>query len=169
MTATVLQLNASHGGLPKYEVAAAFAGPDGLEGDRHAHPQFHGGPDKALLLVSHEDLESLVHRGWEVFPGALGENITVSGLDFRQLRPGMRFRIGPAAIELTELRVPCRQLDVYNRPEAEGRIQEAVYDARCKSGDATSPRWAFAGFLARVLTPGLIRKGDPIRLLDASV
>ncbi|MBI5085643.1 MAG: MOSC domain-containing protein [Acidobacteria bacterium] len=159
---TVMQVSVSKGGLPKFAVAEAWAGPLGLEGDVQAHTAIHGGPRKALLLVSDEDLEWLRGQGFPVRAGSLGENLTVRGIDFRQVREGMRFRAGGAAIELTTRRQPCLQLDPYNAG-AEARIQAAVYE---KDGQPGSDKWARAGFYAAVVKTGLIRVDDRIELID---
>src|SRR3974390_2889648 len=106
LTGIVHQISISKGGVPKLAVPEAWANPLGLDGDEHSQPQFHGGLLKALLLVSLEDLEALRSEGFPVFPGALGENLTISGIDFRKLRGGQRFVVGDAAIELTALRKP---------------------------------------------------------------
>jgi len=164
----IRQVSISKGGVPKLAVPEAWANPLGLEGDGHHHPQFHGGPAKALLLISLEDLETLRAEGFPVFPGALGENLTVSGIDFRRLRSGQRFVVGSAAIELTTLRVPCSALDVYN-PEAGTRIQQRLYDALAKGGDPASPVWAMSGFYASVAQRGLIGTGITIALADQLV
>lgn len=164
----IRQVSISKGGVPKLGVPEAWANPLGLEGDGHNHPEFHGGPSKALLLVSLEDLETLRADGYPVFPGALGENLTVSGIDFRKLRSGQRWIVGGAAIELTTLRVPCRTLDVYNF-EAETLIQRRLYDARAKAGDPSSPVWAKGGFYASVIQRGLISTGATIALADHAV
>jgi MOSC domain-containing protein YiiM len=129
------------------------------------HTQIHGGPRKAVLLVSIEDVEALAAAGFAVNAGALGENLTVSGIDFRQLRPGQRFLAGGAVLELTTLRRPCNQLDIYNTGEGPS-IQSRVCDERCKAGDASSPLWAMAGFYAAVVQPGPVRPGDMIALAD---
>jgi MOSC domain-containing protein YiiM len=169
MLGTILSINLSKGGVPKLPVSSARAVTLGLEGDDHAHPRFHGGPLKALLLIAQEDLDLLRALGFEVSPGALGENLTIQGLDFRQLRPGMRFRAGEAAISLTTLRVPCSALDRYNNGAVACRIQDAVYDSEVKAGHPSTPRWGLGGFYAAVEHPGLIRQGDIIKLLDQSV
>ncbi len=162
------QVSLNKGGIPKLAVPEAWANPLGLEGDDHSHPQFHGGPLKALLLVSLEDLEALSCEGFPVFPGALGENLTVSGIDFRRLRSGQRFVVGDAAIELTTLRTPCHTLDVYNL-EAGTPIHRRLYDARAKAGDPSSPVWAMGGFYASVIQRGLIGTGATIALADQAV
>ena len=133
----------------------------GIAGDEHAHPQFHGGPQKALLLITWEGIEELIAQGFPLFAGALGENVTTVGIDRRWMRAGQRYRIGEILIELTKLREPCYQLNGYGKG-----IQPALYDAQAKAGDAASPRWALGGFYASVLRAGRIRTGDSIELLE---
>ena len=161
MTGKIIQLNISAGGIPKRPVAESYLTPLGFEGDRQAHPEIHGGPRKAVLLLSSEAIEELAAAGFPVFAGALGENLTVTGLDRRQLRSGQRYQVGDAVIELTKLRQPCRALDIYGPG-----IQAAIYDARIKAGDPSSPRWGLSGFYALVVQPGLVRAGAPIALLE---
>ena len=52
MTARIVQLSRSQGGVPKYAVTEAYVGELGLDGDRQAHPKIHGGPECALCLCS---------------------------------------------------------------------------------------------------------------------
>lgn len=165
MRGKITQVSVSKGGLPKLAIPEAWAGPLGLEGDVQKYTKYHGGPTKALLLVSSEDVAALAAQGYPVGPGALGENLTVEGLDFRQLRTGQRFLAGGAVIELTTLRQPCQALDPYNASGG-APIQSRMFDAKCKTGDAMSPRWAVGGFYAAVVHPGLIRTGDTIALAD---
>jgi MOSC domain-containing protein YiiM len=162
LTGSILQINISPGGLPKRPLPEGTVTPLGIEGDSWAHPNIHGGPEKALLLIAAENIDSLIDRGWPLFYGALGENLTTSGIDFRQIRIGHQFRIGGAIIEIAKVRAPCRTLDVYGPG-----IQEEIYDPRVRKGDYASPRWGMSGFYARVLSGGVIRPGDIIALLAA--
>src|SRR5512135_2205530 len=68
MQGSIIQVNISSGGLPKNAIPEGFITPLGIEGDLHAHPQVHGGPSKAILLVSVEMLEELKARGYALFP-----------------------------------------------------------------------------------------------------
>lgn len=157
-------MNISRGGIPKLAVPEARVTPVGLEGDSCAHPQIHGGPNQAVLLICSEVVEELVARGYPVFLGALGENITSAGLDRARMRLGQRYRLGSAIIELTKIRVPCSTLDVYGTA-----IQREIYDKTVKAEDVTSPRWGMSGFYARIIEPGMVRQNDVIALLDEAV
>lgn len=164
MTGRIEQVSISRGGIPKTAVPEAWIGPLGLDGDAHRNPKYHGGPLKAVLLLSAEVLDQLRAEGFDVSPGSLGENLTVRGIDFRQLRTGMRFRAGGAIVRLTSLRQPCATLDIFNSPGL--RIQTRLYDALAKSGDQASPNWAKGGFYAAVESPGFVRPDDILELAD---
>ena len=162
MTGRVAQVNISRGGIPKLPIPEAHLSTLGLAGDACAHPHIHGGPKQAILIISSEGIDELREQGFPVYAGALGENITTTGIDRRRIHVGQQWRMGDALVEITKLRAPCDTLSVYG----EGRIQRAVYDKQVKAGDAESPRWGLGGFYASVLTPGMIRPGDPVQLLD---
>jgi MOSC domain-containing protein YiiM len=152
---TILQVSISRGGLPKRAIPEGNITPLGIAGDDHAHPEIHGGPSQAVLLISSEAIAELTAQGYSLYPGALGENITTTGLDRKLWRAGQRWRIGPVAIvELTKVRAPCSQLSVYGPG-----IQKAIYE------DSS----ALGGFYASVVQPGVVRPGDPISLLDQMV
>jgi MOSC domain-containing protein YiiM len=158
---SVLQVSISRGGVPKRAIPEGDVTPLGIAGDGYNHPQIHGGPRQAVLLMSSEAIAELNALGYSLYPGALGENITTIGVDRKQWRAGQRWRVGQAVVELTKIRAPCDTLTVYG-----AGIQKAVYDAQVKAGDPSSPRWAMAGFYASVVQPGIVRPGDPILLLD---
>lgn len=161
MTGTILQISTSNGGVPKRAIDAAEVTTRGIAGDRWRHPQIHGIPRRALLLQTAESLDEIESMGFRVFPGALGENLTIRGLDRRALRFGQRFRCGTAIVRLTELRVPCGTLSVYGKG-----IQKAIFDLAAMKGDPGSPVWGLSGFYASVMEQGTVRPGDPITLLD---
>jgi MOSC domain-containing protein YiiM len=160
MTGTIVQVNISPGGLPKLPVSEGLITPLGLEGDAHAHPAIHGGPRKAILLVSSEVVDGLTARGYPLFYGALGENLTTCGIDFKNLRIGDQLRAGEALLEITQPRGPCANLDVYGPS-----LQNEIHDARVRAGDFTSPHWGMSGFYARVLLPGRVRTNDIISVV----
>ena len=161
MTGTITQISISRGGIPKRAVREAVVNPLGIDGDAHAHPEIHGGTQKALLLMTAETIDELATRGYAVYYGAMGENLTTRGLDRRLLRTGQRYRVGSALIELTKVRAPCSTQDVYGPA-----IKAEIYDAQVKAGDIASPRWGMSGFYAAVVEPGIITLGDLIELVS---
>lgn len=160
MPGTIIQVNISPGGLPKTPIATGLIEPLGVVGDRHNHPRFHGGPRKAVLLIASEVIDELTRRGYPLFPGALGENLTTRDFDVRAVRLGDTVRAGGAILEITSARVPCDQLDVYGPT-----IQQELYDKLVKAGDPSSPRWGMSGWYTSVLQPGPVGPGDPIEVL----
>ena len=164
MVGSILQVNISRGGVPKRPIEEGFLSPLGIEGDSHAHPRFHGGPQKAVLLICAEVISDLVRKGYPIYPGALGENLTIEGIDHRQLQSGQRFRVGQAFIEFTTVRIPCAALDVYGPS-----IKSEIYDREVKAGNTASPKWAMSGFYASVIRTGSVRQGDIIALVDQVV
>lgn len=150
----VLQVNTSPGGVPKRAVAEAFVGTDGLSGDGVNHPKVHGGPERAVCLFPLELIEALQAEGHPVFPGAVGENLTVSGLDWPALEAGDVLDVGEAQIQLTQRVEPCNTIAPYFADRQFKRIKPD------RAPDET--RW-----YARVLREGTVRPGDPIERVRA--
>ncbi|HWF09807.1 MAG TPA: MOSC domain-containing protein [Bryobacteraceae bacterium] len=105
-------------------------------------------------------MDALAGRGFPVFRGALGENLTTRGLGRRSLRIGQRFGVGEAVIQLTEVRVPCSALRKYGTG-----LQAAIFDERAMVGDPATPVWGMSGFYACVVQPGVLRPGDAIAMV----
>ena len=157
---TIVQVNISAGGIPKRPIPQGMVTPLGIEGDRHAHPDIHGGPQQAILIIASEVIEGLIARGYPVFAGALGENFTTRGLSIADLRIGDQLRAGGALLEITKPRGPCSTLDIYG-----SSIAREIYDQRVRDRDHTSPRWGMSGFYAAVLQPGPVGTGDIIAVV----
>jgi MOSC domain-containing protein YiiM len=160
MQGVVIQVNISPGGLPKREIPGGLITPLGIEGDLHAHPQIHGGPRKAILLIAAEVVDRLVELGYPVFYGAMGENLTTRGIAVRDLRIGDRLRAGGATLEITQPRGPCTALDIYG-----AGIKQEIYDQQVKALDHSTPRWGMSGFYASVVEPGPVGAGDPVTVV----
>src|SRR5205085_8585555 len=102
MDGRIFQLNRSGGGVPKLAVREAFLSETGLEGDRQTNLRFHGGPERALCLFPLELILELQAEGHPIFPGSVGENVTVYGLDWPRVEPGSRLALGDEAlVEIT--------------------------------------------------------------------
>ena len=161
--AVVVQISISPGGVPKRAVPQAEVTRTGIVGDAWRHPQIHGGPRQAILLLTAEGIDELAARNFPLYYGALGENITTRGLDRRSLRLGQRYRLGEVVIELTQTRTPCGTLRVCGPG-----IQAAIYDAQAQAGDPASHKWGLSGFYASVLRMGVVRAGDAISRVNES-
>jgi MOSC domain-containing protein YiiM len=160
VSGTIIQVNTSPGGLPKRPIGEGFITPLGLAGDLHAHPNIHGGPLQAILIVAAEAVDELCARGYPLFYGALGENLTTRGLPIRDIRLGDQVRAGGALLEITKPRGPCSALDIYG-----DTLKFEIYDPQVKARDHTSPRWGMSGFYCSVLQPGPVRAGDAIMVV----
>ena len=124
-------------GTPKTPISSARLLPDfGIEGDAHA-----GHWHRQVSLLSQEKIDAFRARGAQVMPGAFGENLVVSGIDFRRLPVGTRLRSGDVLMEITQIGKECHS-------------HCAIYRA---TGDCIMPR---EGVFARVLTGGTLRVGD---------
>ncbi len=149
----VHQINVSAGGVPKYPVAAALVGPLGLEGDTHHDTKSHGGPDRAVCLCPLELIERLRDEGHPAFPGSMGENLTLEGLEWSQVVPGARLSVGEdVLIEVTSYTTPCYKIAGSFADGRFVRVSQNLYPGESR-------------VYARVLRGGLIRTGDPVRLV----
>jgi len=150
MTARIVQLSASKGGVPKLAIREARATTVGLDVDKQKHTKIHGGPERALCLFSLEVLQTLQAEGHPIFPGSTGENVLISGLDWSVLSPGARIALGEEVIvELTRTATPCKTI-------AESFIGREF--KRLERPDQM--RW-----YSRVIIEGPLRVAMPVRLL----
>lgn len=129
----------SGGGIPKQRVASVPVTTDGLAGDGHAHAK-HNRPARAVCLFDLEILNQLQDEGYPLFPGAIGENLTVAGLHVQQMPPGTLLEIGDVLLQLEEPRKPCYVLDAIDPT-----LKDAIA-GRC-------------GFMASVVRGGAIAPG----------
>jgi MOSC domain-containing protein YiiM len=152
----IVQVNVSSGGVPKIAVESAVVTPLGLEGDDHRDRRHHGGPDRAVCLYSMEAIQALQTEGHTVVPGALGENVTVEGVDWSTVAPGRRLRLGEAVVvEITRFTTPCLNITASFVDGDYSRVSEKRH-----------PGWSRV--YARVLEPGVLRRGDFVRVLDST-
>ncbi len=145
---SVIQVSASDGGVPKAAVASADVGVRGLLGDRQDNRKHHGRPFQALCLWSSEIIDALADEGHPIGPGLAGENLTVSGIDWTTIRPGVRMLIGDVTCEISCWAEPCRKNDQWFT----GRSDRM--DHRLHPGWSRTYAW--------VVEPGTIATGDAV-------
>jgi MOSC domain-containing protein YiiM len=143
----VTQLSVSRGGLPKLAVDAAEVTWKGMEGDRQATRVHHGRPWQALCIWSLEVIDDFRRAGHPLEPGRAGENITVSGLPWAEVRAGVQLRIGEVLCEVSAYTLPCKT----NAPWfIDGDFNVMHHE-----------RGPVSRVYATVLEPGRIATGDP--------
>ena len=123
-------------------------------GDRQRN-RSHGGPTRALCLYALERIQALRDEGHPIVPGSTGENLTLEGIDWPLLAPGVRLALGEAEIEITTYTMPC---GVIRRSFSDYSSQRISQDEH--------PGWSRV--YARVITEGTIRVGDTARILPAT-
>ena len=147
MSGVVHQVSVSAGGVPKLPIESGYVGPLGLLDDGHIE-SFHGGADKALCLISLEVIETIASEDHSLAPGTAGENVTVRGIDWNEVVPGTRWLIGDeVGIEITHFTAPCYKNSRWFADGDFSRMSQQQHPGRSR-------------VYARVLTEGVIRKGD---------
>lgn len=114
--------------------------------------RYHGGPYQVVYAYASEDYEwwsGQLER--ELPPGIFGENITTRGLDITNALIGERWRVGTAALEITDPRVPCSTLR--SRIGVPGFVKTFAAARR------------FGAYFS-IVEEGDVAAGDPIAILE---
>jgi MOSC domain-containing protein YiiM len=135
----------------------------GVEGDVHAgatvkhrsrvardpaQPNF-----RQVHLIHAELFDELATGGFNIKPGAMGENITTRDVDLLGLPAGALLCLGASAVvEVTGLRNPCHQLD---------EMQPGLMQA-CLGRDAKGEPVRKAGVMGVVIVGGEVHPGDRV-------
>jgi MOSC domain-containing protein YiiM len=106
---TVSGLFTSGGGVPKQPVESVTIDRSGVVGDRQRTRRHHGRPWQALCLWSGAVIDLLRAEGHPIHPGAAGENVSITGIEWSTVRSGVRLRIGTALVEASVFALPCKQ------------------------------------------------------------
>lgn len=146
----VHQISVSSGGVPKTPVATAVIDDRGLVDDDQADKVHHGSPDQAICLYSLEVIQGLRSEGHPIEPGFAGENLTLSGVDWNDVVPGVRLTIGPKVkVEITDFTAPCSKNGQWF---ADGNYSRMLQ--RRHPGESR--------VYAKVLTGGVVSTGDVV-------
>lgn len=146
----VTQLSSSKGGVPKLAVDSVEVDFSGVVGDLQHVRVHHGRPWQALCIYADEVIDLLQREGHPIGRGSVGENITVAGLDWSEVRPGVQLRIGAALGLVQAYAAPCAS--------NAGFFLDRDFHRMNKS------RGAVSRVYATVLEPGRISTGDEVVL-----
>ena len=153
----VVSVNISNGGVPKKRVSGAQVSLLGVVNDAQDDKKHHGGPERAVCIYSLERIHALQAEGHPIDVGTAGENVTVEGLDWDLVVPGVRLRIGDQVVlEVASFTNPCKT------------IKGSFIDGKfVRIAQKLHPGWSRV--YARVITEGTIHFGDPIELTPAGM
>lgn len=122
--------------------SALFLQDWGIDQDSHA-----GKWHRQISLLNEEKIKAFEARGIKVKPGAFGENLVVSGIDFAKLPIGTRLQCNDVVLEVTQIGKECH----------------SMCEIRRIMGDCIMPR---EGIFCRVLHGGKISEGDCMTVLE---
>ncbi|SHG02090.1 MOSC domain-containing protein [Streptoalloteichus hindustanus] len=124
----------------------------GVAGDTVCDREHHGASHQAAYAFTVDELAFWSQElGRELGPGNAGENLTLRDLDCSDSLVGERWSVGSAVLRVTGPRSPCRVFaGFWDVPQLVRRFSE-----RGRTG----------AYLA-VETPGEVRAGDEVRVLD---
>ena len=129
----------------------------GVIGDEQADLSVHGGLEKAIYVYPLEHypfwnalLSRELKTPFDLQPGAMGENFTITGLLELEVYVGDRLQIGDLEFVVTKLREPCFKFNAKMRYKGAAK-------AMLQSG--------YCGWYMRVITPGKLMAGSTINLL----
>jgi TatD DNase family protein len=130
-------------GTPKRDIQRARLIEDfGLEGDAHA------GTGRQVSLLAWESVERLGVDNPAIRYGAFAENLTLRGLEVKDLAVGSRLRVGSLVLlEITQIGKQCH---------TSCAIRQII-------GDCVMPR---EGAFARVISGGMVEVGDQVCLVE---
>ncbi|MGQ9610721.1 MAG: MOSC domain-containing protein [bacterium] len=115
----------------------------GIKDDAHA-----GNWHRQVSLLALESIEKIRAKGLDVNPGDFAENITTIGINLINLPIGTKLKLGDSVLlEVTQIGKECHS-------------KCAIYE---QAGDCVMPR---EGIFAKVLSGGIIKKGDPITVIN---
>ncbi len=151
LTGSVLGIFATEeGGVPKPSVDSIDVRLNGVYGERIRDTKHHGGPKRAVCILSNQTLQFLQQDGHPIRGGSTGENLLID-IDEISLGPGIRLKFEHVELEITSPAPPCKT------------IQESFTNGDFKQLSHTlnpqRTRW-----YAQVLQEGIIRVDEVVEI-----
>jgi MOSC domain-containing protein YiiM len=130
-------------------------GPLGLAGDQQADLISHGGPEKAVYGYGLAQYDGWRHDfpalAGDFHAGSMGENLTISGMDERDICVGDIHAIGSAKLQVCQPRQPCFKLAL----RFDNKLLPKAMVRHRRSG------WYY-----RVVGEGTVQAGDQVALVE---
>lgn len=141
-------------GIFKFPTAdGIYLGSEDVVNDNVVDRKYHGGIDKACYAFTAD-----IYPEWKLkYPnlswdfGMFGENLTIDGLDEREIYIGDQYQIGEAILEVSEPREPCFKLGI--RFETQQVLKPFIHQPHC-------------GVYFRAVKEGKVEVGQEVRLMN---
>ncbi|MFD2727122.1 MOSC domain-containing protein [Hyunsoonleella rubra] len=130
-----------------------FLGHQGVQNDEVSDKRVHGGEFKACYLFSadHYNYWKKLYPNLDWEWGMFGENLTVSGLNEKDIHIGNIYKIGEALVQVTQPREPCFKFGV--KFGSQNALQQFI-------------DFGYSGTYVRILEEGFVKAGDKIELIE---
>ena len=130
-----------------------FLGNETVKGDEVSDRKHHGGEFKACYLFSadHYPYWKNLYPNLDWTFGMLGENLTVEGLNEKELHIGDIYKVGNALIQITQPREPCYKFAV--KFDSNDVLKQFIDHG-------------YPGTYVRVLEEGSVKNGDTFNLVE---
>lgn len=125
----------------------------GLQGDKQADLNSHGGQHKALYLYSYIHYKywgNILNKDFSKDYGLVGENFTVDDFDENNYFIGDEFEISNVIIKITQPRIPCYKLGI--KMNNKNFLKKFV-------------EYGHLGMYAKVKKTGQVKSGDTLKLI----
>jgi MOSC domain-containing protein YiiM len=141
------------GGVPKSPVPSLAVETNGCVGDLQRNLKHHGGPKRAVCLMTTAVMKTLQREGHPIGPGTTGENVLIDGISSEVLREGLELHLGSVVLRITSDAPPCKTI--------RASFIEGGFKALSHQQHAGRTRW-----YAEVLVEGTLRLGDEVLTIN---
>ena len=141
-------------GIPKHRIDVAEITKTGVSTDFNLYrfDEKQNTENRAVLIYTIDQIKQLNSEGWPVKIGDLGENLTISEINYSELDIGDRLTCGDVVLELSEICNPCNNLSILSYVGKE-KISEFMQILKGRRG-----------WYAKVIKEGTIIINDKIAL-----
>lgn len=139
------------GGVPKPRVDTLQVTINGCEGDRQNDLKHHGGPSRAVCLMSMDVMERLQDEGHPISGGTTGENLLISGIAWTEFKVGSVIQTGEVTLRITSDAPPCKTIKASFLDDRFQALSHKVMPQKT--------RW-----YAEVIREGVLQNGEAIQI-----